>query len=70
MQNQDGSYDFIEAQALEKRYAAHDGKNLPIRPFELKTYLKVGQWSAALHNMCPPFFRVANSRLHVCSCST
>ena len=43
VQNQDGSYDFIEAQALEKRYAAHDGKNLPIRPFELKTYLKVGQ---------------------------
>ena len=47
MENRDGTYDLYEAPkvAVENMDDAFKSKNqTPIRPFELKTFLKVGEW--------------------------
>ena len=43
IEKSDGVFEQIDESALERRYPASDHKNLHIRPFELKTHLKVGQ---------------------------
>lgn len=44
VENRDGTYDLYEVPKVETENVELQGKNpMPIRPFELKTYLKVGK---------------------------
>ena len=44
VENKDGTYEYYDKNKSDSSHQySNNGKNLPIRPFQLNTYLKVGK---------------------------